>query len=108
MWWPIGWRCGGFGSLLDMWWLMAGDVMAHCWRCGGSLLEMWWLMLEMWWPIAGDEVAHCWRCDGSGSLLEMWWLIAGDVVDHCWKCDGSMAEQKVTHWFGNRLALYCL
>ena len=29
-----------------------GDVVAHCWRCSGLLLEMWWL-------IVGDLVAHC-------------------------------------------------
>ena len=36
---------------LLMWWLIVGDVVAHCWRFGGSLLEMWWL-------IVGDVVAH--------------------------------------------------
>ena len=54
-----------------------GDVVAHCWRCGGSLLVMWWLivwwggsLLVMWWLIVGDEVAHCWWW--GGSLLVMW------------------------------------
>ena len=53
-------------SMQKMWWLIAGDVVAHCWRCGGSLLEMWWL-------IVGYVVAHCWSC--------AWWLIyIGDVL----------------------------
>ena len=42
--------------------LYGGDVMAHCWICGGSLEDMWWLF-------SGDVVAHCWIW--GGSLLEM-------------------------------------
>ena len=59
---------------LEMWWLwlIAGYVVAHCWRFGGSLLEMWWLT-------ARYVVAQCWVC--GGSLLEMWHgLSVGDVV----------------------------
>ena len=51
--------------MLEMWWLIAEDVVAHCWRCGGSLVKMWWLNGE-------DGLAY----------LEMWWLIAGYVVAH--------------------------
>ena len=41
-----------------MWWLIVGDVVADCWRCGGSLLEM-------WWSIIRDVVVHCLRCGGA-------------------------------------------
>ena len=63
MWWLIG----------EMWWLIVGDVVDYCWRCGGLLLEIWWLIVE-------DVVAHCWRC--GDSLLEMRWFMGGDVVAH--------------------------
>ena len=36
---------------MEMWWLIVGDVVVHCWRCDGSLLEKWWL-------IDRDVVAH--------------------------------------------------
>ena len=36
------WICGG--SLVEMWWLIAGDVVAHWWICDGSLVEIWWLI----------------------------------------------------------------
>ena len=39
-----------------MWWFIK-DVVAHNWRCGGSLLEVWWL-------IVGDVVVHK-ICGGS-------------------------------------------
>ena len=56
-----------------MWWLIVGDVVDYCWRCGGLLLEIWWLIVE-------DVVAHCWRC--GDSLLEMRCFMGGDVVAH--------------------------
>ena len=42
------------GYVLANWWRCSGsldDVMAHWRRCGGSLVEMWWL-------IGGDVAAH--------------------------------------------------
>ena len=68
-----------------MWWLIDGDVVAHChclnmlwvigWICGGSLVEMWWLI--------------GWIC--GGSLVDMWWL-AG------WRCGDSLLGDVVAHW----------
>ena len=69
-------RCGGSllwmcWLIIETWWLIIGDEVAHCCRRSGSLLEMWWL-------IVGNVVAHCWKC--GGLLLEMWWLIVGNVI----------------------------
>ena len=58
VWWFIGKEVGG--SLVEMWWLISGDVVAHWYRFGGALVGMLWLI------IGGDVVAHYWwRCGGS-------------------------------------------
>ena len=44
-------------KLLEMWWLIAGDVVAYCWRFEG-------LLMEMWWTIGGDGVVYWWICVG--------------------------------------------
>ena len=89
----IHWWCGG--SLLAMWWLIVGDVVAHCvmrWLIVGDVVvHCWWWggsLLVMRWLIVGDVVAHCWRW--GGSLLAMRWLIVGDVVGHCGWSGGSL------------------
>ena len=33
-----------YKTLVEMWWLSGGDVVAHWWRCGGSFEKMWWLI----------------------------------------------------------------
>ena len=73
------WRSGGLlvemwrGLLVEMWWLIGGDVVAHFSICGGSLLEICGSFLDMWWLIVGDLVAHLWIY--GGSFVDMWWFI---------------------------------
>ena len=80
-----------------MWWLIIGDVVAHCWRCGSSLLEILYggSLSEMFW-LKRDVGAHNWKCGGSfwrcGGSEKMLWLIIGDVVAHCWRCVDSLLE----------------
>ena len=74
------WRYGG--SLIEMWWLLYGDVVAHWWRCDSSLMKLWWLLY-------GDMVASWWRCGGS---LEMWWLLYREKVATLRRFGGFLME----------------
>ena len=62
------WRSGG--SLVEIWWLTGGDLVAHWWRSGG-------LLVEIWWIIGGDLVDHWWRY--GVSLVQICCLIGGDL-----------------------------
>ena len=58
----------GGDSLLDMCWLIVGDVVAHCWKCGG-------------WLIVRNGVAHCWMIF-SDSFFDMRWLTGSTPCMH--------------------------
>ena len=75
------WWCGGSLVLVMMWWLIGAgdDVVAPRWRSGGFLVEMQWL-------ISGDVVAHWWIYKAywlwliGGVVVETWWLIGRYTV----------------------------
>ena len=80
------WRCGG--SLLEMWWLFDGDVVAHCWRWCGSFLgdDMancnWWE--KVYGSLVEDGVAHkmkiAWLTGCDAQAVEMWWMFCGESI----------------------------
>ena len=76
-------------------------MVAHCRRRGGSLGRCVGSLLEMWWLIVGDVVAHWEDVHGGslgrcgGSLLEIWCCLLVSAPDFWGR--GSGFESGISH-----------